>query len=50
MRHYQRKTDTNHKEITAFLRRLNCAVIDLSAVGGGVPDLGSSQKKEKIVR
>jgi len=39
MRHFQRKTDVNHRQITAFLRGQNCHVIDLSAVGGGVPDL-----------
>jgi hypothetical protein len=39
MRHYQRKTDKNHCQITAFLRGQNCHVIDLSSVGSGVPDL-----------
>lgn len=39
MNNYRRKTDKNHCQITASLRRLGCAVIDLSGVGGGCPDL-----------
>ena len=33
------RVDDNHAEIVAALRRVGCSVCDLSAVGGGVPDL-----------
>jgi hypothetical protein len=33
------KTDSNQKDIVAALRAAGCGVIDLSAVGKGVPDL-----------
>lgn len=31
--------DRNHPEIVAALRAIGCTVVDLAAVGGGVPDL-----------
>lgn len=34
-----RRVDANHAEIVAALRAVGCTVIDLTAVGGGVPDL-----------
>ncbi|OGT59751.1 MAG: hypothetical protein A3E01_04620 [Gammaproteobacteria bacterium RIFCSPHIGHO2_12_FULL_63_22] len=33
------RTDANHKEICAALRKIGALVTDLSRVGGGVPDL-----------
>lgn len=33
------KVDVNHAEIVSEFRRLGASVIDLSRVGGGVPDL-----------
>lgn len=33
------KTDANHGEIVAALRKIGCKVQSLAAVGGGVPDL-----------
>ena len=33
------KVDGNHGEIVRALRRVGCAVLDLSRLGGGVPDL-----------
>lgn len=33
------KTDANHREIAKALRDAMCSVVDLSAVGGGCPDL-----------
>ena len=33
------RTDANHREIVAALRKAGASVADLSAVGGGVPDL-----------
>lgn len=33
------RTDANHREIVAALKRAGCMVIDASRVGGGVPDL-----------
>lgn len=33
------KVDGNHKAIVAGLRAAGCSVLDLSACGGGVPDL-----------
>jgi hypothetical protein len=35
----RRKTDVNHAEIKAALEQCGWRVLDLSAVGGGVPDL-----------
>jgi len=34
-----RRTDANHVEIKRAFEKLGCAVVDLSNVGGGVPDL-----------
>lgn len=34
-----RKTDANQSAITAVLREVGATVVDLSAVGKGVPDL-----------
>lgn len=33
------KVDDNHGEIVKALRQAGCGVVDLSAVGNGVPDL-----------
>lgn len=33
------KTDRNHAEIRDALREAGCGIVDLSAVGSGVPDL-----------
>ncbi len=33
------KTDANHAEVVRVLRGAGCGVVDLSAVGKGVPDL-----------
>lgn len=33
------RTDHNHAEIVRVLRQAGCGVVDLSAVGKGVPDL-----------
>ena len=33
------KRDANHPEIVAALRAAGCGVVDLGAVGAGVPDL-----------
>lgn len=33
------KRDANHPEIVAALRAAGCGVVDLAAVGAGVPDL-----------
>lgn len=33
------KVDANHGEIVRALRQAGCGVVDLSAVGNGVPDL-----------
>lgn len=38
-RGYARKVDANQSEIVDALRRVGCHVLELSAVGGGVPDL-----------
>ncbi len=34
-----RSLDANHLEIVRALERVGCTVLDLSAVGGGAPDL-----------
>jgi hypothetical protein len=39
MSRYARRTDAPHSAIVCALRRLGCSVVDLSRVGGGVPDL-----------
>jgi len=39
MQRYKRKTDNNHVEITQAFRNNGFTVVDLSAVGSGVPDL-----------
>lgn len=36
MRH---RTDNNHKQVKAAFEKFGCAVLDLSQVGGGCPDL-----------
>lgn len=37
--HKQYKRDANHGEVVATLKRAGVYVIDLAAVGGGIPDL-----------
>jgi len=39
VRYRRRKVDANQAEIVAALRQIGCSVLDLSAVGGGCPDL-----------
>lgn len=39
MTYRRRKVDKNQAEIVAALRAAGCSVVDLSAVGGGCPDL-----------
>ena len=36
---YARRTDAGHGAIVSALRQLGCAVLDLSRLGGDVPDL-----------
>lgn len=36
---YAKRTDSTQREIVDALRKLGYAVVDLSRVGGGVPDL-----------
>lgn len=36
---YKRRRDANHASIARALQLAGCSVADLSAVGGGVPDL-----------
>jgi hypothetical protein len=38
-KHYRHRTDSNQTAIAASLKFWGCKVIDLSAVGGGCPDL-----------
>lgn len=39
MSKYARRTDANHGDIIDVLRALGCAVLDLSALGKGCPDI-----------
>ena len=39
---YAHRIDANQPEVVAAFERLGCSVIDLSRVGGGVPDLAVS--------
>lgn len=36
---YRRKADKNHSELSDALRKIGCKVVDLSRVGGGIPDV-----------
>ena len=36
---YRKRADKNHSEISVALRKIGCKVLDLSRVGGGVPDI-----------
>ena len=38
-KYHRHKTDKNQPDIMASLRANGCKVIDLSVVGGGVPDI-----------
>ena len=38
-KHYRHRIDSNQPVIMASLRANGCKVIDLSLIGGGVPDL-----------
>lgn len=38
-KHYRHRTDSNQSAIAASLKKAGFKVIDLSAVGGGCPDL-----------
>lgn len=42
---YAKKVDDNQREIVEAFRKAGCDVIDLSAVGRGVPDLLVSTKR-----
>lgn len=42
------RVDANQSEIVAAFERLGCSVIDLSAVGGGVPDLAVSVFRQTV--
>ena len=44
---YAAKVDKNQHEIVAALREINCNVLPLHAVGGGVPDLLWHAKNKK---
>lgn len=46
MRHYKRRTDKNQVEIINALKTEGFSVVDLSAVGGGVPDLLVARNKK----
>jgi hypothetical protein len=37
--HRTTRRDANHNEIVAALKAAGCSVVDLAAVGGGIPDL-----------
>ena len=39
MRGAPRRVDANHHEIVQAFRQLGCPVVDISAVGDGVPDI-----------
>ena len=39
MSRYNRKVDANQAAIVSALEQVGCRVLDLSAVGGGAPDL-----------
>jgi Holliday junction resolvase len=41
---FARRVDGNHAEIVAALRKVGCAVLDLSRVGKGCPDLLVSRR------
>ena len=41
---YARKVDGNHAEIVSALRGAGAVVIDMSHIGGGVPDLWVSSR------
>jgi len=44
----KKKTDKNQKEIVSVLRQVGADVLDLSAVGGGCPDLVVAWRGENI--
>ena len=48
MTRYARKTDANHADIRNALRSLGFDVLDLSAAGGGVPDLLVSLRPPRL--
>lgn len=39
MSKFARRVDANHAQVVAALRAAGCVVDDISAVGGGIPDL-----------
>lgn len=39
MSKYAKRVDANHTQVVEALRAAGCVVDDLSAIGGGVPDL-----------
>lgn len=44
----KKKTDQNQKEIVKVLRQVGADVLDLSAVGGGCPDLVVAWRGENV--
>jgi Holliday junction resolvase len=44
----KKKTDLNQKEIVAVLKQVGADVLDLSAVGGGCPDLVVAWRGENV--
>ena len=46
---YANRIDANQNEIVAAFERLGCSVIDLSAVGKGVPDLAVSVFRQTVL-
>ena len=39
MPRYAARTDANHADIIALLRKAGCSVLDMSRLGGGAPDI-----------
>jgi hypothetical protein len=43
------RTDANHAEVVKAFRDLNCKVLDLSRLGGGIPDLLVSIRTHNVL-
>jgi lambda repressor-like predicted transcriptional regulator len=48
-RDHPRRVDSNQSEIVAALQNAGCSVVDLSAVGGGCPDIMAGYKNRNIM-
>ena len=50
MNKYAKRVDANHTQVVEALRSAGCVVDDLSAIGGGVPDLlvGYMRRGERL--